>query len=222
MKKVIIITIITFTIISKINAQTNYFENEIGANAGATFWQEDNVATYNLDYAHFFSSSIGIRSGAIIYGSDFMNAAWGMKIPVYASFRTKSSKAGYDPYDAQNMNDSFGESILYSILGEIPLNFEFNIGPSLGYISPTTLSKQLNNEQKSDKMQYFPHTKLLVTMDANIRFCYNINNVGILFTAGGSYTLTNNFKYHSNKYDSDNGKIARWTGIVMGGLTYKF
>ncbi len=222
MKKVILITLTTLSVCLNLKAQYEYFDNEMGVNIGSTFWEDDNVVTYNIDYARFLTPNIGIRSGAIIYGSEFMNAGWGMKIPTYASFRTGSSKTEYDPYNSNNINDSFGESILYSILGQIPLNFEINLGPSFGYIANSHYSKQHSYEQKSKNRQYYPHAKLMVTLDANIRLCFNIERVGIVITGGGAYNLTNNFKYYSNPYDSDNGRIVRWSGTIMGGLTYKF
>lgn len=222
MKKVIIIStfILLFNLHTK--AQYDYFDNEIGINVGTSFWEDDQVITCNIDYARFITPNIGIRSGAIVYASEFMNAGWGMKIPAYASFRTGSSKTEYDPYDARNMDDSFGESILYSILGQIPLNFEVNLGPSFGYLATTKWTKRLTNEEKSKRMQYYPHARLMVTLDANIRLCFNIERVGIVITGGGAYSLTNNFKYYSARYDSDNGKVARWSGTIMAGLTYKF
>lgn len=219
-KKLILTLIISSIFYPLVHSQVEEYDNEISASYGVTFFDDDEATSYNVHYSRFLTPYIGIKSGVSYFGSEFMNAGWGLKIPAYATFRTKSSTREDDEFDPDN---TIFEDIIYSILSIIPANFELSIGPSFGYMSPTDYSKNLSYEQKSMNNQYYPYKKFAVTLDANAQICINIKHVGLFFNGGGGYWLTKNFKYYTNKpYNPDEGKTPRWNGQIQFGVSYKF
>lgn len=221
MKKTLICIICTFLCYLPIHSQEKDYKNEIGATYGIAFFNNDETTTYNLNYTRLLTPNIGLKSGITFYGTEFLNAKWGMKIPAYAIFRTKSATRNED--DIYNPDNTVFEDIIYSILSVIPANFELSVGPSFGYIIPANNAKNLSFEQKAMNNEYFPYKKFTLTLDANTQICINIHRVGVLFNGGGGYSLTKNFKYYTNKpYNPDDGKTARWNGQIQFGASYKF
>lgn len=227
MKKIVIIIVATLLFSLPIFSQIKYKNdnykllNEFGFHVGIAIFEEDQCTYYNLDAANFFSPNVGVRSGVTYYAKT-MNAGWMVKIPVYVAFRTANKKNEYDVMAPENIDNNLLQDIIYSIIGELPMKFEFNIGPSIGYVSPESGPKKLSSEEKRKLDDYFVHAKMSISADANLRISYYINRVGINLTLGGGYWVTNNFKYYSVKGDEDNGKVSRWMGNFSAGLTYRF
>ncbi len=207
------------------NENYKYF-NEIGAGIGVAIFH-DNSTQINLEAAEFIEPNIGIRTGIISY-SEMSHSKWGFKVPVLLAFRTSNTKLDYDyDYDYENQHrilPHITSDLMYSLLFNLPMRFEFNIGPAIGYLHPNKENKELNTEEKRKREDYFLNTRLLVTLDANVKASFVIKQVNIGISGGVSLLATRNYKYYAidDFADEKDGKIARWMGNISFNASYRF
>lgn len=222
MKKIVllIITILNFYHLnSQIQIEKTHFISELGFQLANSIFEDSETLSMSIDGATFFTKNIGLRTGITHQGST-MNSKWNTKIPIYFVLATKAEKGELDLID--NYNNSILEDVLYSVLSYLITKSELNIGPSVGYVCPNSETKNLSISQKRALNDYFVNARMSLSLDANLRISYYISKIGINLNFGGSYWLTNNFKYYGFKGDEDDGKVSRWMGSIGMGITYQF
>ncbi len=227
--KYILIPILYILCLSEIAAQDQYknenykYFNEVGAGIGVAIFH-DNSRQISLEAVKFIKPYTGIRTGIINY-SEMSHSKWGFKVPILLAFRTANIDPDSDSDNNCHCCDQDFMSEFINILSSVlPVRYEFNIGPAIGYLYPNRENKRLNSEEKRLYEDYFLDKRVLVTLDANVKASYAIDRVNIGVSGGVSFLATRNYKYYSlNNYPGKrDGKIARWMGNVSFNASYRF
>lgn len=200
--KLVIILFLTILPIWKINAQDveaddndnwKYFYDiavESGTYVSAPLSRDNFIVT--LSGSYYWSSKYGVRSGISLITEANSNAKY-IKVPVLLAFRTRTFTGGFDPdYDY----DNFGSTLAHFILSLLPTRFEFNIGISLGYITPETYSAYTTvNGEKVMFESLNIHNPFAASLDANGRISFQFWRICVNGNLGINYLFTKNYNY---------------------------
>jgi len=171
-----------------------------------------------LTGSYFLSDKLGFRSGiSLISEMDGSNYYW--KIPLLFSFRTKTfSGVFYNIEDIESFKDFFVSFLLYLL----PTRFEFNVGTSLGYISPNdSQTDSYRNGERVHVESSIVNREFASSLDANFRLSYQIWRICLNGNLGINYLWTRNF----NHYDGPWGNVKTnpsWFGNLSAGISFRF
>jgi hypothetical protein len=173
----------------------------------------------SLHGSHFFNDKLGFRSG-ISFISEMDGSSMYLKIPLLFSFRT-----GAVSFSENNdvEFESFQEILIDFLLNALPKRFEFNIGPSLGYMQPRTDSTRISLDGGEWMLAETIETRhrFASTLDANMRMTYQIWRIGLNINVGISYLWTKNSRRHTY-YPINSQSQPSWFANLGIGASFRF
>ena len=178
---------------------------------------------WSLTGSYFYNDKFGFRSG-ISHISDLKGSNYYLKIPVLFSFRTKTEQGGFIEFGA---NESFAAFLFRCFLMILPKRFEFNIGPSLGYISPNDHCKYIWHDGNLVPAEYNNVSmRFASSLDANARLSFQFWRVCVNGNLGVSYLFTRNYQHHTYRYYlsyiSEENSRPSWFANLTIGASFRF
>ncbi|MDR2056769.1 MAG: hypothetical protein LBP83_00495 [Dysgonamonadaceae bacterium] len=170
-----------------------------------------------LSGSYFLNDKFGFRSG-ISYISEMDGSQMYWKVPLLFAFRTTTIPFNDDTdMDFETARDY----LVYLLLNVIPKRFEFNAGPSLGYMTPYSLyyssGETLTLPSETTRLRY----RFASSIDANMRMIYQIGQLGLYINMGISYLWTRNYIYFETKPYRKESRPA-WLANLSLGVSFRF
>jgi hypothetical protein len=174
------------------NDNLEYF-HDISLDRGVFMTKSVSGTITTLHGSHFFNDKLGIRSG-LSYVSEIPGSGSYWKAPVLFSFRTETFSSSIDKNEEF---DSFREYLIVFLVNILPKNLEFNLGASLGYMTPDNSATYSYLEGGSEILRETNeiHKRFASSLDGNVRISYPIWRFGLNFSMGASYLWTKNYIY---------------------------
>jgi len=191
------------------NDNWKYFY-DIGIEGGRYISTDNNIFNFNffttLTGSYFFSDKLGFRSGvSFISGMEGSDSYW--KVPILFSIRSKTSQRG-------------GGVVIGAA------RTEFNIGTSLGYISPKeSITYRSQNGREVSVITNTVTSKFASSLDANVRLSFQFWRICLNGNMGINYLWTRNYNQHTFYHYAPNSEeniYPSWFWDVKVGASFRF
>ena len=169
-----------------------------------------------VEFSYFIYNGWGLRSG-FRFTNPFPGCRSIYSVPLQVCYRTNSFT--FDPNEMETEN--LGETIFYSFMSLMPINFEFNGGVNLGYADTHPVNRDPVKHQTTQESYYGVYQNIYGSLNAGTRMNFQIWHFNLFFDYQLNYLPTRNFSFYSN-YGKAKGYTPTWLNELSGGLQLRF
>jgi hypothetical protein len=157
----------------------------------------ENGSILSVSGSYFYNDKFGFRSGvSLITGMEGSDKYW--KIPMLFAFRTKTFKTDWDETFgySDDINYIFLDILTNVLVRVLPTRFEFNAGPSFGYLMPEYSPTYIHQgDQLIVSKSINAHSHFASSLDANMRMSFQFWRICLNVNLGANWLWTRNYEY---------------------------
>jgi hypothetical protein len=157
----------------------------------------ENGSMFSASGSYFYNDKFGFRSGiSLITGMEASDKYW--KMPVLFAFRTKTFKTDWgEPFGySDDIGYFFLETLTNVLVRILPTRFEFNAGPSFGYLTPEYSSTYTyQGDQLILAKSVDARSRFASSLDANMRMSFQFWRICLNVNMGSNWLWTRNYEY---------------------------